>query len=145
MPGNSVIAMATVKPQCILTRKLLGKYVHTDLLVVQLCLTLGLYGRLTWLSDWTEWTELDGSPPGSSGHGVLQARTLEWVAIPFSKGSSWARNLTQVSCIAGRLFSLGATREVPLIHNQTHFRHLTLLGKWVKWKPLSHVWLFAPP
>ena len=47
MPGNSVIAMATLKPQCILTRKLLGKYVHTDLLVVQLCLTLGLYGRLT--------------------------------------------------------------------------------------------------
>ena len=42
------------------------------------------------------------SPPGSSVRGILQARILEWVAIPFSRGSSWPRDRTHVSCIAGR-------------------------------------------
>ena len=45
------------------------------------------------------------SPPGSSVHGILQARILEWVAIPFSRGSSWPRDWTCVSCIAGRFFT----------------------------------------
>ena len=39
---------------------------------------------------------MDCSPPGSSVHGILQARILEWVAIPFSRGSSWPRDRTQV-------------------------------------------------
>ena len=47
----------------------------------------------------------DGSPTGSSAHGILQAIILEWVAIPFSRGSSWPRNRTQVSCIEGRFFT----------------------------------------
>ena len=38
-------------------------------------------------------------------HGILQARILEWVAFPFSKGSSQPRDRTQVSCIAGGLFT----------------------------------------
>ena len=38
-------------------------------------------------------------------HGILQARILEWVAFPFSKGSSQPRDQTQVSCIAGRFFT----------------------------------------
>ena len=38
-------------------------------------------------------------------HGILQARILEWVAIPFCRGSSQPRDQTQVSCIAGRLFT----------------------------------------
>ena len=42
--------------------------------------------------------------PGYSVHGILQARILEWVAIPFFRGSSWPRDQTQVSCIAGRFF-----------------------------------------
>ena len=54
---------------------------------------------------------VDCSPPGSSGHGRLQARILEWVAISFSRGSSWPRDQTQVYCIAGRRFNLWATRE----------------------------------
>ena len=54
---------------------------------------------------------MDCSPPGSSVHGILQARTLEWVAIPFSKGSSQPRDWTQISHIAGRLFTDWATRE----------------------------------
>ena len=44
----------------------------------------------------------DCSPPGSSVHGFLQARTVEWVAIAFSRGSSRPTNRTQVSCIEGR-------------------------------------------
>ena len=51
------------------------------------------------------------SLPGSSIHGILQARILEWVAISFSKGSSRPRNRTKVSHIAGRRFTLWATRE----------------------------------
>ena len=43
---------------------------------------------------------MDCSLPDSSVHGIFQARILEWVAIPFSKGSSWSRKQTQVSCIA---------------------------------------------
>ena len=54
---------------------------------------------------------MDCSPPGSSVHGILQARILEWVAIFFSRGSSPPRDRTQVSRIAGRHFNLWATRE----------------------------------
>ena len=66
--------------------------------VVQSCLTLC--------------DPVDYSPPGSSVHGILQARILEWVAISFSRGSSWPRDQTQVSRIAGRRFNLWATRVV---------------------------------
>ena len=54
---------------------------------------------------------MDYSPPGFSIHGIFQARVLEWVAISFSRGSSWPRDRTQVSCIAGRCFTVWATRE----------------------------------
>ena len=54
---------------------------------------------------------VDCSLPGCSIHGILQARILEWVAMPFPGGSSWPTNLTRVSCIAGRLFTSWATRE----------------------------------
>ena len=48
----------------------------------------------------------DCSPPGSSVHGILQARILEWVAMPSSRGSSQPRDRTQVSRIAGRFFTI---------------------------------------
>ena len=48
---------------------------------------------------------------GSSVHGILQARIVEWLAILFSRGSSRPRDWTQVSCIGGRRFNLWATRE----------------------------------
>ena len=61
-------------------------------LVTQLCLTL---------------CETMGcTPPGSSVHGILQARTVEWIAIPFSRESFQPRDRTQVSCIAGRFFTV---------------------------------------
>ena len=52
---------------------------------------------------------MDCSLPGSSVHGISQARILEWVAMPFSRGSS--RDGTQVSCTAGRFFTIWVSRE----------------------------------
>ena len=48
---------------------------------------------------------MDCSPPGSSIHGILQARILEWVTILFSRGSSRPRDQTCVSYIVGRFFT----------------------------------------
>ena len=56
------------------------------------------------------------NPPGSSVQGISQARILEWVAISFSRGSSWPRDWTSVSPTAGRFFTVWGTRET-LIHN----------------------------
>ena len=58
---------------------------------------------------------VDCNRPGSSIHGIFQARILEWVAIFFSRGSSWHQDWTQVSRIAGKLFTLWATGEHLLI------------------------------
>ena len=69
------------------------------LLVAQFCPTL--------------WDPTGCSPPGSSVHWTLQARILEWVAIPFSRESSWPRDWTWVSCISGRFFTIWDTREAP--------------------------------
>ena len=54
---------------------------------------------------------MDCSPPASSVYGILQARILVWVVIPFSRGSSQPRDRTWVSCIAGRLFTDWTTRD----------------------------------
>ena len=51
------------------------------------------------------------SPPGSSVREILQAGILEWVTISFSRGSSWPRGWTHMSCIAGRSFTIWATRK----------------------------------
>ena len=54
---------------------------------------------------------MDCSPPGSSSHRILQARILEWVAGPCSRGSSQPKDQTQVSHIADKRFTIWATRE----------------------------------
>ena len=54
---------------------------------------------------------MNWNPPEFSLHEVLQARILEWVAMPFSRRSSWLRNQTQISCITGRFFTIWATWE----------------------------------
>ena len=68
---------------------------------------------------------MDCSPPGSSVHGILQARILEWVAMSSCRGSSWPRDRTQVSSFGGRFFTVWATREaqncVYLTPTQNHF------------------------
>ena len=66
-------------------------------LVTQLCPTLLPHGQY--------------SPLGSPVHGILQARTLKWIAIPISRRSSQPRDWTWVSCIAGGFFTIWATRE----------------------------------
>ena len=71
------------------------------------------------MSEWVKvvqwcpalWDTMDCSPPTTSAHGVIQARILEWFAILFSRGSSRLRDQTQDSCIAGRFFTIWATRE----------------------------------
>ena len=79
--------------------------------VAQLCLTLC--------------DPMDCSLPGSSVHGIFQARILEWVAISYSRWSSQPRDRTRVSCTACRLFTFWTTK--------------------VKWKSLSCVRLFVTP
>ena len=54
-------------------------------------------------------------PPGYSVHGIHQARILEWVAMPFSRGSSWTRDRAWVPCIAGRFFIIWAIKEYHLV------------------------------
>ena len=56
---------------------------------------------------------MDSSPPGSSVHGLLQAKIPEWVAIPFPRASSWPRGRIWVFCIAGRFFTIWTTRKAP--------------------------------
>ena len=76
--------------------------VHADLL--QLCLTLC--------------DPVDCSPPGSSAHGILQSRILEWVAAPSSRGSSRLRDRTHVSVspsLIGGFFTTSATWEAPWV------------------------------
>ena len=69
-------------------------------LVTQPCLTPG--------------DPIDCSPPGSSVHGILLARILEWAAIPFSRESSQARDWTCISCTAGRFFTIWPTRKAQI-------------------------------
>ena len=69
----------------------------------------------------TLYISMDYSQLVSSVHGILQARTLECVAIPFSRGSSQPRDWTCVSSTAGRVFTVWATREA------------------------LHCWLISPP
>ena len=55
---------------------------------------------------------MDYSPPGSSFHGISQARILEWVGISFSRDSSLPKDWTQVSCIAGEFFTTDPPKYV---------------------------------
>ena len=72
----------------------------SDLTCAQLCPTLC--------------NPMDCSLPGFSVHGILQARILEWVAIPFSRGSSLLRDWTWVSWFAGRFFTVWTPRGAYL-------------------------------
>ena len=71
---------------------------EVEVLVAQLCLTLC--------------DPMDYSPPGSSVHGILQARILEWIAIPFSRNLPDTR-MNLVSCTVSRFFTIWAIREAP--------------------------------
>ena len=84
---------------------------------------------------------MDCSLSDSSVHEILQARILEWVAIPFSKGSSWPRDQTQISCIAGRFFTSWATREAQNKGKYLLFPHSSCgsgIVYWIPWLRVSH-------
>ena len=57
---------------------------------------------------------MDCSLPGSSVHGIFQARILEWVVILFSRGSSWLRDWTEISCIVGWFFTVLSRQRNPI-------------------------------
>ena len=59
------------------------------------------------------WDQMDCSLPGSSVHGISQARILEWVAISSSRGSSWPRDQTHVPYTGTQILIHSATREIP--------------------------------
>ena len=87
--------------------------------------------RMDWLKDFwpiaqlrlTLWDPVDYSPlPGSSAHGIFQARRLEWVAISFSRGSFQPKAWTQVSCIVVSQFSHSVMSDSLQLHRLQHAR-----------------------
>ena len=110
--------------RAVLKNALSIRQLHSSPMLVRSCLrTCMLVFSIMWIK-YFEWVSevaqscptlckpMDCSLPGSSVHGILQARILKWVAISFSRGSSQLRDQTQVSCIVGRHFTIWATREV---------------------------------
>ena len=79
------------------------------------------------------------SLPGSSVHGILQTRILEWVAIPFSRGSSWPRDRTHFSCTGSRFYTFWATREVHSPGLLVLFFHLQPLTSWAPTVCYTHL------
>ena len=95
----------------------------------------GVAKSRTWLSNWTELNcmptrlvarlcltlcdPVDCSLPGSSVHGISEARILEWIAIPFSRGSSQPAS-TVSPALAGRFFTIASTRKPQSNCNQCY-------------------------
>ena len=75
------------------------------------------------------------SPPGSSVHGILQARILEWVAMPSSRGSAQLRVQTCIFCLAGRFFTAEPpgkpSRQTISLLKQTH-GEMSFFSDWSK-------------
>ena len=115
-------------------------WVHVCGKALQLCLTL--------------YDPMDYSPPGSSVHGILQARILEWVAMPSSRESSWPRDRNCVSCNscnAGGFFTVEPPGNPPWLCERTEHswdpdwvcHRASLVSQWVKSLPAmweSRVW-----
>ena len=76
-------------------------------------------------------------------HGILQTRILEWVAIPFSRGSSQPRDRTQVSLIAGEFLTSWATRETRWVGGlfQIFWRRSGEFQKWGHHPRFGLLWL----
>ena len=91
-----------------------------DRLSISCCDAGGTFQRITGRrrdGETSRWCRLSRAliEVASRWHEILQARILEWIAIPFSRRSSILRGQTQVSCIAGRFFTIWATREAQWI------------------------------
>ena len=108
---------------------------------------------------------MDCSPPGSSVHGISQARILEWLAIFFSRGSSWPRDWTHVSCIGRQILYHWVTWEALALDYMamTLIEFSVLCARWTWFQkqqlcmeenldrnhksclsPHSILWLFCP-
>ena len=81
---------------------------------------------------------MDCSPPGSSVHGILQVKILEWVAMPSFRGSSWPRDWTCVSCTGRQILYHWATREARELHQVIEID--ILVKKEEKWKAKRSDW-----
>ena len=127
------LTIANIQKQrkCPSTEKWIDTYMKVSMLLAQSCPTLC--------------NPMYYSRPGSSVHGILQARILKWVAIPFSRGSSQSRDWAWVSCPAGRFFTICATREAHIhiykleyystIKKKEFFNNVNGLGGYyAKWK-----------
>ena len=79
----------------------------------------------------TLWDPMDCSLPGLSWivHGILQARILDWLAVPFSRGSSQPRDWTQASHFAGGFFTGWATREAQYVYICVYMYTYTFLAR----------------
>ena len=120
----------------------------------------GVIKSWTWLSNWTEYVEFadkiytsgkglsipllvccefsrsvvsNSVMMNSAVHEILQARILERIVMPFSRGSSQPRDRTQVSCIAGGFFTIWATREAYGKLSKHLVRQLLAVGKTRRW------------
>ena len=98
LTGNTKRSEGTVNPLCLpWNTEIKCKPTCCCYLLTKLCPTLC--------------NSMDYGPPGSSVHGILQARILEWGAISTSRGSSRPRDWSRISCIDRRVFHCWATRE----------------------------------
>ena len=93
------------------------------------------------------------SPPGSSVHGISQARILEWVAMSFSRGSSQPRDWTRVSCIIGRLF-ISEPLLIGKVNSYSNrweywvskkLRDLSEITQVINLRTRTHAWEYLPP
>ena len=123
--------------------KLIYEYIIVVALITKLCLTL--------------WDSMDCNPPGSTVHGISQARILEWVAISFSRKSSQPRDPTHISCIAGGTLYHCTTWEAPLDMGFVcyspclcwsspfgYFKGLVCFGSIDDWSALALMWMKSP-
>ena len=85
---------------------------------------------------------MDCSPPGSSVHGILQARIVEWVAISYSRGSSQPRERTCISCLAGGFFTIEPAQKP---HLEAHYPRYSLKTILSISEPVSAVTLWKLP
>jgi len=136
-----LIAKTQKQPKCPLTGEWLKKlwYIYTHTHTHTYWKTVCILSRFSCVQLFAMlWTI--HNPPGSSVHGIRQARTLMWVAMPSSRGSSWPRDRTHISyasCIAGGFFTAELLGELEYYLAIKKFCHLQQHG-WT-WRALCQV------
>ena len=120
-----LVNIPTKKSQHFILLFLVCVCVCVCVLVIQLYLTLH--------------NPMDYSLPGSTVHGIHQARILEWVVIPFSRRSIGSRNWTQVFCTAGGLLTVWATRDSQfMVWN--HLKTINSNAWWIYKRVIKNKW-----